>query len=187
MTEGLSDKPPSVRIEAYFVEYGRYKFLLRGDGIKECLSEGVQSVGPVVFGRCAVRMLGRGTIFFPAYAADDYGRIHRGFEAVKWILASGFRYPRADVVGWQEEGEVSSVMLRDIDVGLGAGVFVSDGEGGFPGFPVMAGVYIGKDKALERMEYKCVEGHIPLLGVSDGCANELGMGKIIRKLERASL
>lgn len=187
MRDDLSDVPPSVRIEAYFVEYGRYKFLLRGEGIGECLSEDVSSFGPIVYGRCAVRMIERGMIFFPAYATDDYGKIHRGLDAVEWILASGFRYPRADVVGWQEDGEVSSVMMREIDVGLGAGVFVSGGESEFPGFPVMAGVYVGKDEALQRREYKCVGGHIPLLGVGDACASELGMGKIVRKLERASV
>ena len=185
MTESLSAAPPIIRMEAHVVDYGGYKFILRGEGSQRILSSDIRSFGPVVFVRCGVILSNGNTNLFPSHAFGDYGAEYIGADALDWILRSGFKFPRADVIGWEEHGKASSVMLREIDIGLGASIFVSNSESEFPGIRVSASVHLEMDVDSSAGVLCRAEEYIPVLRIGGNGESDMDIKTIAREIKVA--
>jgi hypothetical protein len=94
-------------------------FLLTGDSW-EAVSH---TVGEVVFsGTLALRYglpyLYDDDALIPQSVYDDHRREHTGRDLFTFVAASGFAYPRADVIGVRASGGGDQAFLRELDLAL---------------------------------------------------------------------
>lgn len=135
--------PPYERLDAHCFELDAYYYLASGIGAAHLASLGRSSFSPVVL-RYAYPRFETRRPFFPFMAADDWGNLYRGFDAVDWLISNGLMYPRADVAGLWLDGAQDQVFVKELDLAVPMTVYAAaSGEmSEFPGQAVRAVVEV---------------------------------------------
>ncbi|MGH2538744.1 MAG: hypothetical protein ACRDHL_15250, partial [Candidatus Promineifilaceae bacterium] len=90
-------------------------YLLRGSaGAALILDEG----GPAVMVSYALPLLDSGQIL-PELVLDDWGREIKGLALYAWLREQGQRFPRAEVFGFDSQGDALQCFVREIDLTAG--------------------------------------------------------------------
>ncbi|MGB3713831.1 MAG: hypothetical protein WA996_05305 [Candidatus Promineifilaceae bacterium] len=66
--------------------------------------------------RYALIELSAGSLFFPELLLDDWGHEIRTLELYRWIRENGTLFPRAEVFGYDFEGNDRQYYLRELDL-----------------------------------------------------------------------
>ena len=175
--------PPIEKIQAHFVQYKGFNFILSGDGAEAIASRGTNYFGPSILGRYGVAMATRREFFFPARTVDDYGCVYDGQAALDWIVNSGLRHPRADAIGLIEDGSPETLMLRQLDLGVPLGVFVSARRGEFPGIQAAARVHIEVDDCRQVNKGARARDYMPVVRIPAMSEPGLSLRHIVRQIE----
>ena len=72
--------------------------------------------GSSIYLRFALVLQGSGTMLFPELLLDDWGHELHTLELYHWIHKNGDRFPRAELFGYDFEGNDRQCFLREIDL-----------------------------------------------------------------------
>lgn len=175
--------PPIEKIQAHFVQYKGLNFLLSGDGTEAIASRGTNCFGPSILGRYGVAMAAGLEFFFPARTVDDYGCVYDGQAALDWIVKSGLRHPRADAIGLREDGSPETLMLRQLDLGVPLGVFVSARRGEFPGIRAAASVHIEAGDCRQSNKGARAYDYMPVVRIPAMAEPGLALRHIVHQIK----
>lgn len=65
---------------------------------------------------------------FPALALDDWGRERKGSGLYRWLYEQGTRFPRAEIFGFDAQGDETQMFLRDLELSFRFPCFVYPDE-----------------------------------------------------------
>ncbi|MFN2188331.1 MAG: hypothetical protein ACK2T3_06180 [Candidatus Promineifilaceae bacterium] len=66
--------------------------------------------------RFALVTLGSEECILPELVLDDWGVEHKGLQFYRWIYENGYRFPRAEIFGFDTHGRALQLFLREIDL-----------------------------------------------------------------------
>jgi len=134
-------------VQAHSVQVEGRTYIVHGSGAEAFIASGQGAFAPVYL-RYAFPRFGTLRPFFVTMAADDRGRLYRGFEAIDWIASSGILYPRSDAAGVGADGQADQFPLKELDLGVTMQAFASPGESEFPGHQLYAALEFVNDPAF---------------------------------------
>ena len=71
-----------------------------------------------VYLRYALVTIGREDEIFPALLLDDWGNEMRKLDIYRWIREEGDRFPRAELFGYDRQGQEEQCFLREMELHL---------------------------------------------------------------------
>ena len=77
-----------------------------------------EAAAGVVYLRYALVTIGREDEIFPALLLDDWGNEMRKLDVYRWIREEGDLFPRAELFGYDRQGQEEQCFLREMELHL---------------------------------------------------------------------